>query len=526
MRIRIDIHRQQLARWHQWLVEALAALPRTQVTVRLVDAQGRDGAVRPQALQLVLDLEGLTTGLKGLGHQSLKPDDLQAAVLPRSDKAVPEVIVDLTDQDDAQGSGQARLVPMYDHHFGEAAFWDAVFDGRPPELGLYHSERGLIQVIGTPALETPQLIGRSGDAIRTRLIQGIVAAVQSQSTARSISETHPAFPILQTADLTFRPATQSRTVSGHLAAPGALLRRLGERAASKLKARLSEGPTWSVASRSVATAANPMIGDTRLRLSDFHILPDDGQRYYADPFAYQHAGTTHVFVEEFPFATERGIISVASVDAAGRFTSRPRPVLEASTHLSYPQVFAWDDDIWMIPESAASGAIELYRAERFPDQWVLERRLIEGRLHDATLHIEAEMLWLFASGDTGQSSSWDSLHIFQSPHLTGPWTAVADHPVKIDLRSSRPGGSLVRQDGRLFRPTQDCSSGYGSALTWTEIHALSKDRFCEAPVGRMSFGDGRKRLGPHTWNRLHVTGSQSLELIDCYGPRPSVQTSE
>ena len=41
----------------------------------------------------------------------------------------------------------------------------------------------------------------------------------------------------------------------------------------------------------------------------------------------------HVFCEEVPFATGKGIISQFTIDAAGRASS-PRPVLERAYHLS------------------------------------------------------------------------------------------------------------------------------------------------------------------------------------------------
>jgi hypothetical protein len=42
-------------------------------------------------------------------------------------------------------------------------------------------------------------------------------------------------------------------------------------------------------------------------------------------------------------------------------------VLERPYHLSYPYVFFVGDDAFMLPETAANGAIELYRAVSFPD---------------------------------------------------------------------------------------------------------------------------------------------------------------
>ena len=57
--------------------------------------------------------------------------------------------------------------------------------------------------------------------------------------------------------------------------------------------------------------------------------PDPGFRFYADPFAYVHAGRHYVFVEDLDHRTNKGVISVVTGSAGpigrsiGRSTDRP-----------------------------------------------------------------------------------------------------------------------------------------------------------------------------------------------------------
>ena len=47
-------------------------------------------------------------------------------------------------------------------------------------------------------------------------------------------------------------------------------------------------------------------------------------------------------------------------------------------HLSYPYVFAWRGEYYMVPECHAAGAVRLYRAAEFPTRWVQVADLLTG----------------------------------------------------------------------------------------------------------------------------------------------------
>ena len=107
----------------------------------------------------------------------------------------------------------------------------------------------------------------------------------------------------------------------------------------------------------------------------WRLLPDDGRRYYADPFPLLIDGRLHVFFEDLDLATRHGVISASVLGPDG--FSPPRTVLARPYHLSYPQVFADGDGVYMLPESSGARRLELWRAERVPDRWALDTVLLE-----------------------------------------------------------------------------------------------------------------------------------------------------
>jgi hypothetical protein len=152
----------------------------------------------------------------------------------------------------------------------------------------------------------------------------------------------------------------------------------------------------------------------------------------------------------------------------------------------------------------------LYEAEVFPDRWRLRAVLMQDiEAADTTLHLDRRtgVWWMFAAVTEHGSSSHDTLSLFHSDRLEGPWQPHPMNPVKLDPLSSRPAGPLVEWEGRLFRPAQDCTASYGSGLVWCEILTLSPEAFEERVVTRHAAPPGY--TGLHTYGR-----GSGFEVVD------------
>ena len=195
---------------------------------------------------------------------------------------------------------------------------------------------------------------------------------------------------------------------------------------------------------------------------------------YADPFLFEHDGRHHLFVEDVPPGTDRGVISHVEL-RPGNDPGAPVPVLEADHHLSYPFVFSHGGEVYMIPETGDVAQIRLYRAARFPTEWEFDRVLVDDiRAADATL-LEAEgRWWMFASVGGHGTTLGDELHLFHAASPLGPWAPHPANPVVSDVRAARPAGAILRDGDRLVRPAQDGSRRYGWAVSLREITAARR----------------------------------------------------
>src|SRR5205814_1175218 len=100
------------------------------------------------------------------------------------------------------------------------------------------------------------------------------------------------------------------------------------------------------------------------------IPPKD--RFWADPFPIKVEGRHYLFFEELPYATGKGHLCAIPVDANGAVGDAVK-VLETDCHLSYPFPFEWENQLYMMPETGNRKTVEVYRCERFPDVWRLDR---------------------------------------------------------------------------------------------------------------------------------------------------------
>ncbi|MGG1399980.1 hypothetical protein ABE288_19490 [Bacillus salipaludis] len=243
---------------------------------------------------------------------------------------------------------------------------------------------------------------------------------------------------------------------------------------------------------------------------DYTIIKPPIDRFYADPFIIKKDNRTFVFFEEFIYSKGKGDIAVLEIDPETNISSAPATVLEKSYHLSYPFVFEWENEIYMIPETSGNRTIELYKAKKFPNDWELVKVLIADiNAVDATIIHYNNKFWMFANVFINGSSSLDELHIFYSDSLFGEWKPHQMNPVVSNASSARPAGKIFLQDGKLIRPSQDCSFSYGYSVKFNEILHLTEESYCEKLISEMEPNWLQNNKGTHTYNF-----NEDYEVID------------
>ncbi|MCB1487056.1 MAG: hypothetical protein KDJ88_06310 [Bauldia sp.] len=374
-----------------------------------------------------------------------------------SPSAPPDLAIDLTGSTADRGAPTLRITFDGSPCFATAA--QVLATGGLPQLSI--SIDGKAVSHAAPMVDSRVLVSRGMQDVLARTITAVLCSVD-----RFFAKSEIATPCEPASTTERQPATGFAIAGSYL---GSALPRLAGRAVRRLRYR---GHHWRVGYRFVE---GPGVAQSlSLDGPAWTTLPDDGQRFFADPFPFEWQGRNFIFLEELPYATGKGVISVAEIDADGQVVDVSR-ALEEPFHLSYPNVFARDGAIWMIPEGGAAHSLLLYKAEDFPHRWARHCVLVGDQdLFDATLLDHDGRLWLFASQRDNGGSSSDTMVIFHADRLEGPWHPHPMNPVVIDRRAARPGGGFVRIDGRIFLPVQDGTKCYGGGLGLSEITRLDK----------------------------------------------------
>lgn len=240
-------------------------------------------------------------------------------------------------------------------------------------------------------------------------------------------------------------------------------------------------------------------------------LPCPHGHFYADPFLFRREGTDWLFIEDYDYASGKADIAAMPFDANGP-AGPARTVFKLEEHLSYPYIFEWRGQIYLMPEIGdAGGPVRLFRARRFPDDWEFVCELLSGhRAVDATLHEHEGRWYLFVNiCETPGGSENDELFLFHAETPLGQFQPHPANPVISDVRRARPAGRIFPHAGRWIRPSQDCAGGYGRAVVFNEILALGPDRYVERSIGRLAPDRKHDSAGCHTY-----AASGGLEVID------------
>jgi hypothetical protein len=499
--MRIEFHggAASLRRWHLDLATRLEAAGHMVGLTRSADSAGMAGSA---GLSLLVALERRLFAVP----PALRSEPVQWPSQLSAPREACDLVIVLDGAAPAAEGGAAALLPLYDGEAGEAAAIEALLDGRAPFLAVAIAKPGdaeaRLLATALPALEEPRVFTASLERVCAHMGALILRAVAHLAEARADA----AMPALAS------PAAPRRPTPGLARAGAFAARNLAAKIANRLTRLCAHREHWRIGWR--MTAQDEVSARLALPGGSYAFLPDDARRFYADPFVFWRDGTAYVFCEEFPYATGKGVISVFAIGKDGK-AGEPRIVLERPYHLSYPMVFERDGAIFMIPETSANRSVELYRALRFPDQWALEATLLQDlSAADATLVERNGRLWLFAALAEEGGSSWDALGLFHAERLAGPWTAHAGNPVLVDASSARPGGMMVERMGRLIRPAQDCTGGYGSALALCSVDRLDPENYAQTVLARLA---PRPDWGFHGLHTLNAAGG--IEVIDCVGRR-------
>ena len=492
MIIHIRLEGHQLRDWLKHLVRAIHTMGDHSIYLDIAPrSQKRTG------LQTLLTLEKMIVlHNRENGCERRTPRELGLEVASNSN---PNLVLDLTSHPFVPNDKTRVLAPSYDGARGEPVLAGLLLSSGAPLIGIDDLTNHKTIATGTPSLEAAEGLSGSLEAVYSRLIillKRILKGLENETTIGPFQDFTPLSTLSHSKHLAksfahyiIREIYRLCYYSGH----------------------------WRVGYRFID--GNGVLENKNLTGTPWKIIDHPYDHFYADPFLFNHEGRDYLFFELFDHHVGKGTLAVIRFDENGN-PGPAEPVLEEPWHLSYPFIFSWQGDIWMIPESSNNNDVAVYRATNFPLKWERHETLLSGlEAADATIIEYQGAWWMFAVEREGLGGYSDTLCLYKADNPLGPWVPHPQNPVLIDHKTARSAGKMVIKNDKLWRPVQDCERGYGSAIGLAEVTQLDDEGFAQH-INTVIHSGGPEWPGRkiHTRNRVG-----RLEVIDGSVYRPRIQ---
>lgn len=219
-----------------------------------------------------------------------------------------------------------------------------------------------------------------------------------------------------------------------------------------------KGAGWSIGSNSLNDFFNeaPVKDGMIFSKQWLNYQTEENSKFLADPFLFIEDNVHYIFFEH-QAEGNANIGLIKSID--GKNYSFEGNVLDENFHLSFPQVFKYQEDYYMLPETKQAGHVLLYKSYNFPFDWKILDTLIKNVYYKDPAILLSKNLNLISVSDDNLRQTF-----YSADSLMGKW--------KIEKRfqdrwgeETRAGGNFFKINGEWFLPLQKNNRGYGSGVS-------------------------------------------------------------
>ena len=235
---------------------------------------------------------------------------------------------------------------------------------------------------------------------------------------------------------------------------------------------------------------------------NFKTIPNGFTYWVADPFPFEKDGKLYIFGEMYDYLSLKGSIAYTVMKEKG-FT-KWKKIIEEPFHLSFPNIFMYNGELYMCPEARQSGELYLYKCIDFPEKWKKDMVLIKNTNCSDTIFYKKD------NKNYALTCEWNRLddhHMnlisFEKDRI---FFAPKDNSKSVDNSLSRPAGKIFWDEkiNKHVAVFQNCKELYGSGLVFKEFD-LNFPNYEEKEIDRYNPSDikcniNRKFDGVHTFN--------------------------
>lgn len=228
-------------------------------------------------------------------------------------------------------------------------------------------------------------------------------------------------------------------------------------------------------------------------------------KFMADPFIIRDSNDFYIFYEEMPSkmnSTWGDLAVMHSTDL--EHWERLGVILDEPFHLSFPNVFRYKSEWYMIPETGAIHEVRIYKAVDFPMKWAYAHTLFQDDFMADAAIIERDGVWyLLYSSSIG-------FRLCYADDLFADWHEHPSSPIRIEdgKQETRPAGNFIECGDSLYYVVQRHDGGYGTSVVAYQIDSLSPEVFIEHRLEHNPvvdrYGNGYAKDGMHQLSSIYL----------------------
>jgi hypothetical protein len=214
-------------------------------------------------------------------------------------------------------------------------------------------------------------------------------------------------------------------------------------------------------------------------------VPKNRDRIWADPHIAFRENRYFVFLEEMMNNYNVGYIVCLELSKELEFIKR-YPCIKESFHMSYPQLFEYKDELYMMPETSENKTVSIYKCLQFPNKWEKVLDVWDNvNAKDTTLFEKDNVYYLISTIETNYGEGLgNNTRVFTSSNpISKNWTECDLSPVSFTVGNSRSAGPIFEKDGQTIRPVQNGSKRYGYGLNYNRIVDISTKGMTQELIG-------------------------------------------
>ena len=224
-------------------------------------------------------------------------------------------------------------------------------------------------------------------------------------------------------------------------------------------------------------------------------------RWFADPFVIKRKKLHYIFFEDYSLRNKKGLISCIEINKKNK-SKYFKGVVKENFHLSFPFVFYYNKNYFMIPESSKNNSVRLYKCVKFPNKWKFVKKIIKNVDLVDPIVFKWKGNWFLVASKAKNEFLYNKLCIYVAKNpLSTNWKPLKSNPIIESNILGRNAGLIKESNKKIYRISQAYLPGnYGAFISVNKILNILRDGYNERSIKKI-FPTYKKNIkGIHTLN--------------------------